>query len=124
MSETKKESKKAKAKTSRMLITEDGDLTEEFHQLLKDIFTRFDKNQDAKWDEEELDDFARTCNGKPFDKNSKEEIKENFEVSEEGWLTLKGFIEMYHLQTSAEESETWKDLEKLGYNKQLQKILS
>jgi hypothetical protein len=28
--------------------------------------------------DKELDAFAKACNGKPFDKEAKEEIKENF----------------------------------------------
>jgi hypothetical protein len=37
----------------------------------------------------------------------------------EGRLTLQGFCELYHSQTSARAADTWRDLAALGYDKQL-----
>ena len=39
-----------------------------------------------------------------------EELAENFDLDERGYLTLKGFIEMYQLQTLSDEDETLKDM--------------
>lgn len=42
---------------------------------MKILKLRYDKDKDGKLSEKELDDFAISCNGKEFDKNSKEEIR-------------------------------------------------
>lgn len=36
-------------------------------------------------------------------------------------LTFRGFYELYAMQTSADEDESWKDLEKWGYGERLVK---
>lgn len=57
-----------------------------------------------------LEAFARATNGAPFDQASLDEITTFFDVTPEGGLTLKGFLQMYQLQTENDEEETWKSV--------------
>lgn len=41
-------------------------------------------------------------------------------MTKEGHLTQEGFFQLYHMQTLGEPEETFKDLEKFGYNDQLE----
>ncbi|PRP86718.1 hypothetical protein PROFUN_02867 [Planoprotostelium fungivorum] len=98
-----------------------GDFTQKAQKAFEEIFARFDQDKDGALNSVELDAFATACNGTPFDDSSKQEIIDYFDVTDDNALTLKGFLEMYHTQTSGDSSETWKDLTKLGYNGQLEK---
>ncbi|RKP08082.1 hypothetical protein THASP1DRAFT_16140 [Thamnocephalis sphaerospora] len=89
---------------------------------LKEIFHRFDKDGDGALSDAELAAFATATNGEPFDEATLEEIRDNFDVTEAGALTLRGFIELYTLQTTSEPEETWNDLRKHGYNDQLELV--
>lgn len=77
--------------------------------------------------EEDLQRWALETNGEPFSDETKEEVTEFFDVTDENNLTLvshpllnhilinivhsfKGFMQLYQLQTENEENETWKDL--------------
>ncbi|KAM9969381.1 hypothetical protein ACTFIR_001215 [Dictyostelium discoideum] len=100
------------------LIDEEDDyFSSKAEEALKEIFSRYDKDGDQCLSDDELDDFAIGCNGKPFDKASVSEIKECFDCFDER-LTIKGFMEMYYMQTISEPAETWKDIEKHGYDRQ------
>jgi len=102
------------------LLTEDGDLTAEFEKALLEIFHRHDQDKDSLLNEAELDAFSKMCNdGVGFDELALQEIRSNFEVSEEGYLTEDGFLGIYSLQTNADPEETWKDLERHGYDRNL-----
>jgi len=73
-----------------------------------------------------LDEWARDTNGVPFSKETKEELIEFLDVTADGGLTcvvrrqrgwvmliknrLKGFLQIYQLQTENDEEETWRDL--------------
>jgi hypothetical protein len=76
---------------------------------------------------EGLDEWARDTNGVPFSKETKEELIEFLDVTADGGLTcvarqqqrwlsdanknrLKGFLQIYQLQTENDEEETWRDL--------------
>jgi Ca2+-binding EF-hand superfamily protein len=64
------------------LIDDDsGDFIPKCEQALREIFSRFDKDGDSCLNEEELDNFAIACNGKPFDSTAKEELKDAFEFA-------------------------------------------
>lgn len=65
---------------------ESGEFLPAVKEALQEIFLRlvhkyygylcrYDKDKDGTLSEKELDDFAISCNGKPFDKKSKKEIK-------------------------------------------------
>ncbi len=105
-------------------ITLIDDDTDEFHPkckaALEEIFHRFDIDQDGALNDRELDQFALACNGNPFSESDRQQIKEFFDINQQESLTEKGFLEMYHTQTSAEPKETWRDLRKLGYNNNLE----
>ena len=51
-------------------------------------------------------------------------IQERFEVNEFGHLTESGFITLMLQQTAGDPNETFKDLEKLGYDSTLSKIIT
>jgi Ca2+-binding EF-hand superfamily protein len=97
------------------------DLTEKFKNVLIEIFTRFDEDKDGSLSDKELDAFTTACNGTILSADEKQDIKTHFQKDDKGNLTQEGFLEMYHMQTSADPKETWKDLKKLGYNKKLEK---
>ncbi|EGC36196.1 hypothetical protein DICPUDRAFT_22622, partial [Dictyostelium purpureum] len=112
-----KKIQKKKPSTAFKLIDKDEDFFSEKAELaLREIFSRYDLDKDQCLSEKELDNFAIGCNGKPFDKVSIEEIKENFDVNDKGWLSIRGFLEMYYMQTLSEPTETWKDINKHGYD--------
>ncbi|KAI9096156.1 hypothetical protein DFS34DRAFT_624178 [Phlyctochytrium arcticum] len=104
------------------LLTEEDAFIPACEEALKEIFARFDVDKDNSLSREELDNFAIAANGEKFDDATLEELKESFDVTKEGNLTLDGFIDMYHLQTLSDEDETWKDLKKFGYNDQIEKV--
>uniref|UniRef100_A0A6B2LKI2 EF-hand domain-containing protein n=1 Tax=Arcella intermedia TaxID=1963864 RepID=A0A6B2LKI2_9EUKA len=101
-----------------LLDSTTGNATAQFGYVLGKIFERFDVDGDGLLNEEELKAFSVCCNGEPFDEDTLLEMRENFVVSEDGSLTLEGFVQMYLLQTSSESTETWKDLKKLGYSRE------
>ncbi|KAG9055015.1 hypothetical protein FS842_003393 [Serendipita sp. 407] len=72
------------------------------------------------WTEEALDKWAIDTNGQPLPPESKEDIIENLDVNEDNCLLLGGFLQLYALQTSNDENETWRDLEKHGFDRSLQ----
>ena len=41
---------------------------------------------------------------------------------EQGRMTLTGFLSLYSLQAEVEPEETWRDLERLGYGKDLKPL--
>ena len=80
---------------------------------------------------EGLDAWARDTNGAPFSQETKDELVEFLDVTDDGGLTyvafshftrtctdgdhcaifsLKGFMQIYQLQTENDEEETWRDL--------------
>ncbi|KZP24793.1 hypothetical protein FIBSPDRAFT_950833 [Athelia psychrophila] len=73
---------------------------------------------------EGLDAWARDTNGAPFSKETKEELVEFLDVTDDGGLTLKGFIQIYQLQTENDEEETWKDLSTHGFDRSLKLVSS
>jgi len=68
---------------------------------------------------EGLDEWARDTNGAPFSPEMKEELVEFLDVTDDGQLTFKGFMQLYQLQTENDEDETWRDLSKHGFDQTL-----
>ncbi|KAF0697374.1 Aste57867_11926 [Aphanomyces stellatus] len=98
-----------------LLINEKGELTPAFIHALKRIFQKFAEGGNTL-SSEQLNNFSKACNdGKGFTPNELNEIHMYFECDENKGLTTRGFCDMYHTQTSAEPSETWKDMRKLGF---------
>ncbi|KAI9599455.1 hypothetical protein BDF19DRAFT_492928 [Syncephalis fuscata] len=102
--------------------TEEDFFTPACEAALKEIFNRFDVDKDGALSLKELNAFAVATNGDSFTEETIEEIQENFDVNDNNDLTLRGFLEMYTLQTMSEPEETWRDLRKLGYNDQLEQV--
>ncbi|KAF9404836.1 hypothetical protein BGZ94_003912 [Podila epigama] len=110
--------------TPPTLIDEDGALTQECEDALVAIFESYDLDKDGALSNAELDAFAKDTNGDVFDEDTRNEITEFLDLNEKGYLTLKGFLQMYNLQTSSEPEETWKDLQKHGYDTKLKLVAS
>ncbi|KAG0367235.1 hypothetical protein BC939DRAFT_441039 [Gamsiella multidivaricata] len=110
--------------TPPTLVDEDGALTQECENALVAIFKRYDVDKDGALSTSELDAFAKDTNGDVFDEDTRAEISEFLDLDERGQLTLKGFLQMYNLQTSSEPEETWKDLQKHGYDTKLKLVAS
>jgi len=103
--------------------------------VLEEIFRRFDshhqpfpmtdsaqslpKREELYWEENDLQSFALATNGRKFTKDELNEVRMNLEHDDKGRLTCQGFMCFYHLQTTSHPDETWKDLKKLGYDKEL-----
>ncbi|KAI8579664.1 hypothetical protein K450DRAFT_240923 [Umbelopsis ramanniana AG] len=112
------------AKDPVQLLDDEDNFAPRFEQVLEEIFKRFDKSNKGSWTRDEINEFATQTNGKPFDKDTLEEIETFFEVTEEGNLTTNGFMQMYHLQTQNDPEETWKDLKTYGYDDNLDLVSS
>ncbi|ETW07927.1 hypothetical protein H310_02330 [Aphanomyces invadans] len=98
-----------------LLISDRGELTPAFIHVLKRIFQKFSEGTNALTSDQ-LNNFSKACNdGKGFTAKELNEIHMYFDCDENKGLTQRGFCDMYHTQTSAEPSETWKDLRKLGF---------
>lgn len=81
----------------------DGDWFTHGCQLaLEQVFRRFDKDRDGALSVEELQAFARACNGgESFDDDEIDQIKKFFETDQRQNLTRKGFLQMYHVSCVA-----------------------
>ncbi|KAF9438231.1 hypothetical protein BGZ76_009062 [Entomortierella beljakovae] len=110
--------------TPPVLVDEEGALTQECEDALVAIFNNYDSDKDGALSTKELDAFARDTNGDVFDEDTRTEITEFLDLDDKGQLTLKGFLQMYNLQTSSEPEETWKDLQKHGYDTKLKLVAS
>lgn len=101
----------------QLLLTDDGELTEELTNFLTKTFERFDKDSDNMWNLSELQDFSRiTNNGKELSKEEVDEILEFFGDAIGQRITLNGFLDFYHTQTSGNAEETLRDLKALGFD--------
>ncbi|KAJ2125491.1 hypothetical protein IW147_000840 [Coemansia sp. RSA 720] len=102
------------------LLTEDLDFTPECERALLEIFARYDKDHDGALNDTELQAFAIFTNGHEFSETELEDIRNYLKCTDKRWLLKEGFLQMYSLQTASGDSdETWKDLEKHGYNRDL-----
>ncbi|RKO88687.1 hypothetical protein BDK51DRAFT_17305 [Blyttiomyces helicus] len=101
------------------LLDDNCSLIPAAESALREIFARFDVDKDGCLNESELDAFAVASNGEKFSSDDKEQIWTTFETRAGSKLTEDGFIDMFHLQTTSDEEETWKDLRKHGYGDDL-----
>ena len=93
-----------KSKPNKRPSLLDGDWFTHGCQLaLEQIFRRFDKDRDGALSEDELQAFARACNGgESFDDDEIDQIKKFFETDPRTLhLTRKGFLQMYHVSCVA-----------------------
>jgi len=123
------------------LLTSDGSISDEFERCLKHIFAKYCTPQSpagpngksgifltppesAYLSSEGLDAWATDTNGTPFSDDTKEELMEFLDVTDTGCLTFKGFLQVYQLQTENDEEETWRDLSKHGFDRNLRLVAS
>lgn len=100
------------------LLDDEGDITAEFEQCLKAIFSKYCSPassdgvlaHQAAMSSDALDTWARDTNGLPLPQEQKDELLECMDVTDDGALTFKGFLQLYQLQTESDPEETWKDL--------------
>ncbi|PPQ70955.1 hypothetical protein CVT24_009955 [Panaeolus cyanescens] len=115
------------------LLDEEGDITPQFERCLAHIFAKFcspavERPVDGKvfltppanacLTGTGLDEWAIATNGEPLAQESKDEL-EFLDVNDDGHLTFKGFLQLYQLQSENDEEETWKDLQKHGFDRTL-----
>ncbi|KAF7723488.1 hypothetical protein EC973_001999 [Apophysomyces ossiformis] len=107
-----------------ILVDDDDEFLPKVEKILKEVFDRFDKDNDGVWKLEELQDFAEATNGRAFDQSVIDEIVDSFDVDRNKDLTYKGFYQMYHMQTLSDPEETLKDFKKHGYDNNLDLVTS
>ncbi|KAF9821370.1 hypothetical protein IEO21_00616 [Rhodonia placenta] len=119
------------------LLDNDGAISDQLESCLKHIFAKYCTPRPAPPQKgvgllmppegaylspEGLDTWASDTNGAPFDDETKEELMEFLDVTEDGSLTLKGFMQVYQLQTENDEEETWRDLSSHGFDRTLRLV--
>ncbi|KAI0831432.1 hypothetical protein BC628DRAFT_1415933 [Trametes gibbosa] len=120
------------------LLDDDGAVSVQLESCLKHVFAKYctprpgaaaqkrgellEPPEGAFLSAEGLDAWARDTNGAPFDEATKEEILEFMDVTEDGGLTFKGFMQVYQLQTENDEEETWRDLAAHGFDRTLRLV--
>ncbi|THU86413.1 hypothetical protein K435DRAFT_365285 [Dendrothele bispora CBS 962.96] len=106
---------------STRLVDDEGSITDELEKCLRVIFAKYctPKSTDgsladnAHLTTEGLDAWAKDTNGSPFSQETKDEILEFMDVTDDGHLTFKGFLQVYQLQTENDPEETYSDLVRL-----------
>ncbi|KAL4068006.1 hypothetical protein J3A83DRAFT_4097201 [Scleroderma citrinum] len=116
------------------LLDDDGTISEKLEACLKHIFAKYcipgppsahggqsllTPPEGAYLTQSGLDAWARDTNGAPFSPETKDELIEFLDVTDDGELTLKGFMQIYQLQTENDEEETWRDLSCHGFDRTL-----
>ncbi|KAI6045376.1 hypothetical protein EDC04DRAFT_2559706 [Pisolithus marmoratus] len=123
------------AQPDAQLLDDDGTISEKLEACLKHIFTKYcvpaspssdhighsllTPPEGAYLTQQGLDAWARDTNGAPFSQETKDELIEFLDVTVDGGLTLKGFMQIYQLQTENDEEETWRDLSCHGFDRSL-----
>lgn len=114
-----KAEKKAKAAAKVGLVEKNGALSEKFRLVLGEVFRRFDKDGDGALCRAELEEFAKESGTGQIEAEDIKQLKTYFDTDTAGNLTRKGFEQMYLMQSNHQAVDTWKDLERLGYTKEL-----
>jgi len=118
-----KKSGKAKDNVKKAaLLDPEGEcgLSDKFCAVLREVFARFDVDKDGGLSKDELQNFAVAANaGSNLEEDEVQQLQQFFETDSNGYLTQKGFFQMYQMQTTARSSDTWKDLQRLGYKPNL-----
>ncbi|KAI0647174.1 hypothetical protein C8Q79DRAFT_609124 [Trametes meyenii] len=119
------------------LLDDDGAISAQLESCLKHVFAKYctpkpsptqkkgillEPPEGAYLSPDGLDSWARDTNGAPFDDATKEEILEFMDVTDDGDLTFKGFMQVYQLQTENDEEETWRDLAAHGFDRTLRLV--
>ncbi|KAH6918669.1 hypothetical protein BKA70DRAFT_24327 [Coprinopsis sp. MPI-PUGE-AT-0042] len=124
--------------TGVQLLDDDGCISDELEACLGHIFAKYCTPRSAKSSDETLlspppdaylsgeglDEWARDTNGAPFPQDTKEELVDFLDCTDDGCLTFKGFLQIYQLQTENDEEETWRDLSTHGFDRSLKLVTS
>ncbi|GAA5903862.1 uncharacterized protein JCM6883_002009 [Sporobolomyces salmoneus] len=113
-----------------LLLDSEGALSDQLYECLKEVFARYSKEplkgkggkEEKVCGREGLDRFAVDTNGQGMTNETYNEIVEYLDVTEDGELTMKGFVQLYQLQTENDASETEKDLRAWGYDPKTLKL--
>ncbi|PBK78059.1 uncharacterized protein ARMOST_03621 [Armillaria ostoyae] len=104
------------------LLDEEGDITPEFEAALRVIFNKYASPSSNTLSRAQIQQYFLDTNGVASPDSQIDEIMEFMDVDENtGDLSFGGFMQIYQLQTENDEAETWKDLEKHGYDRDLKK---
>ncbi|GAA5978644.1 hypothetical protein JCM10908_004433 [Rhodotorula pacifica] len=123
--------------TSSLLLTEEGELSDKFYDILQTVFLKHAKFPESAAEEKdplkcakagsmgraEMNAFAKATNGLDLPDDQWEELTTYLDVNDDTELTFKGFISLYSLQTENDEAETVKDLEHWGYDPKTLELL-
>ncbi|KAF9456778.1 hypothetical protein BDZ94DRAFT_316954 [Collybia nuda] len=123
------------------LLDDDGGISDQLEVCLKHIFAKYcvpppfarpmpgEKRvalltppPNAYLSPQGLDAWAQDTNGAPFSQETKDELVEFLDVTDDGGLTFKGFLQIYQLQTENDEEETWRDLSNHGFDRTLKLV--
>ncbi|KWU44998.1 hypothetical protein RHOSPDRAFT_33539 [Rhodotorula sp. JG-1b] len=121
-----------------VLLTEEGELSDKFYEILQTVFLKHAKFPESVADEQdplkrakagsmgrtEMNAFAKATNGSDLPNDQWEELTTYLDVNDNTELTFKGFISLYSLQTENDEAETNKDLEHWGYDPKTLELVS
>ncbi|GAA5837690.1 hypothetical protein JCM5353_003818 [Sporobolomyces roseus] len=106
-----------------LLLDKEGAISDQLYEVLEEVFVRYAKpptkpkgeNDEKVCGRSGLNAFAKDTNGEEMTDETYNEIVEYLDVTEEGELTFKGFIQLYQLQTENDATETENDLKAWGY---------
>ncbi|CEP15989.1 hypothetical protein [Parasitella parasitica] len=103
-------------------LLQDNQLSGALRQVLEEVFSKFDADQDGALDGKELDKFIFTTNGAHPPPAFLRQMGLRFGANSKGWLTREGFLAFYLEQTLDDPSETRNDLGVHGYDPQTLKL--
>ena len=102
------------------LLASNGGLSDKFRAVLREVFARFDADTDGALSLKELEQFAvASKSGGDLSLDELKQLGKFFDTDIKGNITLKGFEQMYQMQTAQQAADTWRDLTNLGYTKSL-----
>ncbi|KAF8078030.1 hypothetical protein FPV67DRAFT_1557451 [Lyophyllum atratum] len=127
--------------TGVQLLDNEGSISDQLEICLKHIFAKYcipqpenlpsgdekrvallEPPPNASLSPQGLDAWAQDTNGAPFSQETKDELIEFLDVTDDGGLTFKGFLQIYQLQTENDEEETWRDLSNHGFDRTLKLV--
>ena len=94
---------------------ENGHQSAEFKEILREIFSRFDSDNDGYLNYTEMKEYVLITNNAPLSKQFYESMVRKYH-SRHDCLSLKGFNEFYLDQTLDDPLETIRDLNLHGFD--------
>lgn len=100
------------------LLTADNQLSTALHDVLVEVFNKFDTDKDGALNAKELGSFIFKTNGQHPPPAFLRQMGLRFGANKKGWLSQEGFLAFYLEQTLDDPSETRNDLGVHGYDPQ------